>query len=197
MKTHRHFILHKPNGYVSQFVFNQTKRKNKKLLGDLFPFPDGTMAIGRLDKQSEGLLLLTTDGKISDRIRSRDVEKEYNVEVDGVVTDEKIEILRKGVAISIYGKAYTTLPCKVVVINEMQLNDLPLDLTIYKRHRPTSWLSITITEGKFRQVRKMTAVVGLPTMRLVRVRIGSIKLNQLKAGEVIKTELEDYFDLDK
>ena len=72
----RHFILNKPYGYLSQFVSNQTKRKNKKMLGELYDFPERTMAIGRLDEDSEGLLLLTTDGKISEGIRSRKVEKE-------------------------------------------------------------------------------------------------------------------------
>jgi len=68
---HRHFIIHKPYGYLSQFVNNQTKRKNKKLLGELHDFPDGTMSIGRLDEDSEGLLFLTTDGKVSEQVEAR------------------------------------------------------------------------------------------------------------------------------
>ena len=75
MPQHRHFIIHKPFGFLSQFIYEQ-KRK-KRLLGELFDFPQGTMAIGRLDEDSEGLLLLTTDGKISEYVRSRKVEKEY------------------------------------------------------------------------------------------------------------------------
>ena len=77
MMKHQHFILFKPYGYLSQFINNQTKRNNKKLLGELFPFPTGTMAIGRLDEPSEGLLLLTTDGMTSEYIRSCKVEKEH------------------------------------------------------------------------------------------------------------------------
>ena len=72
---HKHYILHKPYGYLSQFVNNQTKRKNKKLLGELYSFTEGTMAIGRLDETSEGLLLLTTNGKVSTHITSNKVEK--------------------------------------------------------------------------------------------------------------------------
>jgi len=151
------------------------------------------MAVGRLDKQSEGLLLLTTDGMMSEYIRSKEIEKEYYVEVDGQVTDDKIEELRKGVEISIYGKPYLTLPSKVKVLSNDELSRLTIDPKQYKRHRATVWLSMTVTEGKFRQVRKMTAVVGLPTMRLVRARIGSIFLGKLASGEVSELELNEYF----
>ena len=193
MSIHCHYIMHKPPGYVSQFVFNQTKRKNKKLLGDLYTFPEGTMAIGRLDKQSEGLLLLTTDGKMSDRIRSKEIEKEYYAEVDGDVTDDKIEQLRTGVPISIYGKPYVTLPSEVRLLGHSELINVPIDPNEFKRHRPTAWLSIIVKEGKFRQVRKMTAAVGLPTMRLVRVRVGEVQLGTLEAGQVSQLELNHYF----
>lgn len=114
---HHHYILHKPYGYLSQFVNNQTRRKNKKLLGELYNFPDGTMAVGRLDEDSEGLLLITTDGKLSDEIRSRKIEKEYYVQVDGEINESAIENLKNGVEISIYGKKYTTLPCEARIIN--------------------------------------------------------------------------------
>ena len=110
MEKHQHFIIHKPYGYISQFV-NPHKRK-KKLLGELYDFPEGTMAIGRLDVNSEGLLLLTTDGKVSEHIRSRKVEKEYYVQVDGVITQKEIALLIKGVEIGFDGKKYTTKTCK-------------------------------------------------------------------------------------
>ena len=112
MSQHRHFVIHKPFGYLSQFVNNQTKRKNKKLLGELHAFPEGIMAIGRLDEDSEGLLLLTTDGKTSMRVRSKKVEKEYHVQVDGEITDAAIARLQKGVEISNGKKKYLTLPGK-------------------------------------------------------------------------------------
>ena len=85
MINHRHFILNKPYGYLSLFVYNQTGRKKTKLLGVFYDFPDKTMAIGRLDEKSEGLLFLTTDGKVSEQVRSKSVEKEYYVQVDGYV----------------------------------------------------------------------------------------------------------------
>mgnify|MGYP006091759017 CR=1 FL=1 len=182
MPTHHHFILHKPYGYLSQFINNQTKRK-KKLLGELYNFPEGTMAIGRLDVNSEGLLLLTTDGKESEYIRSRKVEKEYYVQVDGVITQTAITTLKKGLEISIEGKKYTTTPCKARIIAPPNFPNRTQKIRD-ERHGPTSWISITITEGKFRQVRKMTAVVKHPTLRLIRVRIGSILIENLSLGQV-------------
>ena len=190
MNKHQHFIIHKPLGYLSQFVFNQSKRKNKKLLGELYDFPDGIMAIGRLDKNSEGLLLLTTDGKVSEAIRSRKVEKEYYVELDGEITDEAIEQLQAGVAIKLQGKEYNTLPCQAKRLFPFPVFESAKSTKT--RHRPSSWLSITLTEGKFRQVRKMTAQVGFPTLRLIRVRIGSVKLDKLPAGKVMEVERFDY-----
>jgi len=194
MKNHHHFILHKPIGYVCQFVYNQTKRKNKKLLGELYDFPEGTMSIGRLDKNSEGLLLLTTDGKVSERVRRKDVEKEYYAEVDGEVTEEKLLELSQGVTISIFGKPYHTNSCQVSEVAQDIVNNLPIDLDRFKRHRTTKWLSITVTEGKFRQVRKMTAAVGLSTLRLVRVRVGEVRLGDLKSGEVRELDVANYFN---
>jgi len=182
MPTHQHFIVHKPYGYLSQFINNQTKRK-KKMLGELYGFPEGTMAIGRLDVTSEGLLLLTTDGKVSEYIRSSKVEKEYYVQVDGIVTQAKIEQLKLGVTISIEGKKYTTKPCKAHIIAMPNFPNRTQKIRD-ERHGPTSWVSITIREGKFRQVRKMTAAVQLPTLRLIRVRIGSILLDNLALGAV-------------
>src|SRR6187402_881063 len=98
---HRHFIIHKPYGYLSQFVYEL--KRTKKLLGELHDFPHGTMAIGRLDEDSEGLLLLTTDGKMSEIIRSKKVDKEYYVQVDGIITLEAIEQLKSGVEIGFNG----------------------------------------------------------------------------------------------
>ena len=179
---HRHFLLHKPHGYLSQFVYEQ-KRK-KRLLGDLFPFPQGTMAIGRLDEDSEGLLFLTTDGKVSELIRSKKVEKEYYAQVDGIITQEAVNTLINGVEIGINGTKYITQNCKSCLLTTIP-NYIGEGLRIRdNRHGPTSWVSITLTEGKFRQVRKMTAAVGFPTLRLIRVRIGKTSLDGLHKGDV-------------
>lgn len=181
----KNYKIYKPYGYISQFINNQTTRKNKKLLGDLFTFPEGIMAIGRLDEDSEGLLLLTTSGKISEEVRSRKVEKEYYIQVDGEITRDALESLRTGIEIMIEGKKYTSLPCKAVAFDEPPALPQRSKKIRDERHGPTSWVAITLTEGKFRQVRKMTAAVGFPTLRLVRVRIGKEVINEMKPGEVV------------
>ena len=180
--NHRHFMLHKPHGYLSQFVYG-LKRK-KKLLGELHPFPEGTMAIGRLDEDSEGLLLLTTDGKVSEVVRRKTVEKEYYAQVDGLITQEAVDLLQNGVEIGVNGTKYLTLNCQSKLITTLPNYIGPGKRIRDERHGPTSWVSITVTEGKFRQVRKMTAAVGFPTLRLVRVRVGEMFLEGLNAGEV-------------
>ena len=181
-KEQQHFVVHKPVGFISQFV--QNERRIKGLLGDLHNFPEGTMAIGRLDADSEGLLLLTTDGKESFKICSRKVEKEYYVQLDGLMTPDALSKLQNGVEIGIKGEKYMTLPCEVKVLDPAPEFPSRTKRIRDDRHGPTSWASITIREGKNRQVRKMTAAAGLPTLRLIRVRIGNEVLGDLKAGEV-------------
>ncbi|GAA4321350.1 pseudouridine synthase [Pontixanthobacter gangjinensis] len=181
---HRHYKIYKPYGYLSQFVTNQKNAGKFKLLGELYDFPDGVMAVGRLDKDSEGLLLLTTNGKLSTKITAGNSEKEYYVQVDGRITGEAINKLQKGVEISIYGKAYQTLECKVKELADRPVFPERAKKIRDERHGPTSWISISLTEGKFRQVKKMTAAVGFPTLRLVRVRIGNEELENMDAGEV-------------
>ncbi len=187
----KNFKIYKPYGYLSQFVYNQSTRKNKKLLGDLDDFPENTMSIGRLDEDSEGLLLLTTDGKISHDVRSKKVEKEYYVQVDGQVTSAAVEQLKNGVEIGFKGKKYITLPCEVRKLEEPPLFPEGGKKIRDARHGPTSWISVTVVEGKFRQVKKMTAAVGFPTLRLVRVRIGQEFLKNMKVGEVQKVNSFD------
>lgn len=185
---HRHFAIHKPLGYLSQFINNEKRRRNRPLLGELFDFPEGIMAIGRLDKNSEGLLFLTTNGLVSEQVRSRSTEKEYYAQVDGHITDEAIEHLQSGVDIRIKGEDYTTLPCQASRVEPDPVFPARTKKIRDERHGPTSWVSITLTEGKYRQVRKMTAAVGFATLRLIRVRIGSYTLDRLAAGEVVEVD---------
>ena len=102
--------------------------------------------------------------------------------VDGQITEQTIQLLRSGVDISVEGKTYRTKPCKAELLTDIS-HIIPRTVRD-ERHGPTSWLSITLTEGKFRQVRKMTAKVGFPTLRLVRVRIGNYKLEAMQPAEV-------------
>lgn len=180
-----HFKIYKPFGMLSQMSSNDPKEmRNKVFLSDLYDFPKGIMPVGRLDEKSEGLLLMTTDGKLSDTINRSGIEKEYWVQLDGLINTNAIGKLSEGVEIGVKGRRYMTRPCKANLLGSVpQIAEADPKLRI-ARHRPTSWISICITEGKFRQVRKMTAAVGFPTQRLIRVRIGSIHLHDLAPGEV-------------
>ncbi len=170
---------------LSQMTSNEDRQnRTKRFLGELYDFPEGIMPVGRLDGKSEGLLLMTTDGKLSDTINRFGIEKEYYAQLDGEIPNGAIELMEKGVEIGFEGKRYVTKPCNV--------QRLPFDIKLPEadksirigRHRPNSWISITIREGKFRQVRKMTAAVGFPTLRLVRVRIGKMTLGTMEPGTV-------------
>lgn len=180
----QHYKLFKPYGFISQFIINGKQKRHKRLLGELYDFPDGTMAIGRLDENSEGLLLLTTEGATSTYITSSQIEKEYYVQVDGAITPEAMRVLGTGVPITVNSKPYITKPGNVFILDVSPEFPERGKKIRDARHGPTTWISITITEGKFRQVRKMTSAVGFPTLRLVRVRIGTITLGKLKMGEV-------------
>lgn len=177
---HQHYLLYKPFGYLSQFVYE--KKRPKKLLGRLAVFAPGTMAIGRLDEDSEGLLLLTTDGQVSESVRSAQTEKEYFVLVDGLISPDALLALQSGVVIGFKGQKYKTKPCQARILEEPP--KLPYRKVRDLRHGPQQWIAITLREGKFRQIRKMTAAVGCPTLRLVRVRIGAITLGEMQPGEM-------------
>jgi len=121
-------------------------------------------------------------------VRSKKVEKEYYVQVDGIINQEAIEQLKSGIEIGFDGKKYTTKKCQAFILETIpQLGERGKKIRD-DRHGPTSWLSITINEGKNRQVRKMTSAVGFPTLRLIRIRVGNIHLNQLKVGQVVEVE---------
>lgn len=152
------------------------------------------MSIGRLDQDSEGLLLLTTDGKTSSFITSSKIEKEYYAQVDGLITPDAIKKLQNGVEIGLRTEKYMTKPCSAFALS------VPPDFEARSRkirddrHGPTSWVSITLTEGKNRQVRKMTAAAGFPTLRLIRVRVGTICLERLEPGQVIEVKNFELLD---
>lgn len=185
---HTHYLLYKPAGVISQFI--RIQKRKKLLLGDVYDFVPGTMAIGRLDEDSEGAILLTTDGWVSEWVRSHHVEKEYWVQVDGILTPEKLTALAEGVTINLRGNPYKTLPCEVSILTDEQLAVLPPGLKIRSdRHGPTSWVRMVLREGKNRQVRRMTSAVGHPTLRLVRYRIGPYTIANWQAGEVRKVDV--------
>ena len=188
---HRYFIVHKPYGMESQFI----SPYDGPLLGDLdFVFPEGTHAIGRLDKHSEGLLLLTTNKKITRLLFQSAVphKRVYLVQVKHLVQEEALHQLRTGVPIRISGDSYYTTPsCDVHIV---EAPDFPSPRTI-PDYVPTTWLQITLTEGKFRQVRKMVAAIRHRCIRLLRVSIEDLHLNGLEAGRVKEVDEGQFFEL--
>ncbi|WP_321827403.1 pseudouridine synthase [Maribacter dokdonensis] len=184
---HFHFKVYKPFGMLSQLTSGEDRQlRKKRFLSELSDFPEGTMPVGRLDEKSEGLLLMTTDGKWSDNINRSGIEKQYLVQLDGLVSTDAIDKLSEGVVIGLFGKKYETLPCDVDYLKEEPILPEASATLRIGRHRPTSWISMVIKEGKYRQIRKMTAAVGFPTVRLVRIRIGDISLGQMKPSQVLK-----------
>jgi 23S rRNA pseudouridine2457 synthase len=190
MQAHRYFLVNKPYNMVSQFVSSHDVR----LLGDLnFDFPDGTHAIGRLDQNSEGLLLLTTNKKITKLLFQGPVphRRTYLVQVKNKMSEETAQQLAAGIEISAKtGGIFRTTPCEVKIVNK------PKGLTAIGKplheNVVTTWLTITLTEGKFHQVRKMVAAVNHRCIRLIRISIEAIELGSMQAGEVKEVE-ESYF----
>ena len=188
---YRYFVLNKPYNMVSQFVSTH----DVKLLGDLdFVFPAGTHAIGRLDNHSEGLLLLTTNNKVTRLLFLSDEPhiRTYLVQVNNIVSPENLQRLQTGVSIKIKtGVQYTTAPCEVSIVTDPEtLYDLGERLTAWP---PFTWLLITITEGKYHQVRKMIGAIRHKCKRLIRISIEDLGLDGLKAGAVREIKETDFF----
>ncbi len=174
---YKYFILNKPYGVLTQFTDDQ----NRPTLGSLHKFPKDVYPVGRLDMDSEGLLLLTNDKQLTENLLDPKYkhEREYFAQVEGIPGKEAIKKLCDGVLIE--GKK--TLPAKAKLIDDP---NFPERIPPIRERKtiPTSWISLTLVEGRNRQVRKMTAAVGYPTLRLVRVRIKNILIGNLKPGEV-------------
>lgn len=169
----RYILFNKPYGVLSQFTDEGTGHPALKQYIDV---PD-VYAAGRLDRDSEGLLLLTNDGSLIKRLTDprHHVEKTYWVMVEGNPTQEKLAQLERGIQL----KDILTLPARARLIPDPNLPPRSKPVT---PHGPTAWIEIKLREGKKRQIRHMTAAVGLPTLRLVRVAIGRIRLGDLEPG---------------
>ncbi len=168
-------LFNKPYGVLSAF----TSGEGHRTLADFIDIPD-VYAAGRLDKDSEGLLVLTDDGKLQHRISSpkHKLPKTYWAQVEGEPSEEALASLRRGVRL----KDGMTRPAKVRVMAPPEL--WPRDPPIRERKSiPTTWIELRITEGKNRQVRHMTAAVGFPTLRLVRWAVGNWTLEGIASGE--------------
>lgn len=188
---HRYFLLNKPYDMLSQFIGGQGR-----MLGELgYAFPEDTHPIGRLDNHSEGLLILTTNKKVTKLLFQSEVPhtRTYLVRVYREVSAETLEKLRTGVTIRIKGNVdYVTTPCEVESVKEPE-NLFPGGYE-YRAGLPHAWLRITLTEGKYHQIRKMTRAVGHPCQRLIRVAIENLGLGDLLAGQVREVEEEVFFE---
>jgi len=184
-----YYLIYKPYQVLSQF----TSSDGKLCLKDILNVPKDVYPVGRLDYDSEGLLLLTNDTSINHQLLHPKFAhaRTYWVQVDGAITNDAIETLSKGVTISVDGKTYAT--------KKAVLKILPDDLVIPERNPPirvrksipTSWVSIQLTEGKNRQVRKMFASVGFPVVRLIRSQIGQFSIAQMQPADCLSLSFEE------
>ncbi|MCU0246445.1 MAG: pseudouridine synthase [Bryobacter sp.] len=175
---HRHLAFYKPYNVLTQFT--DPDGTGWKTLKDYIAVP-GVYPVGRLDRDSEGLLLLTDDGALAHRLTEPKYAhpRTYWVQVEGTVTEAALEQLRRGVMI----QGVKTRPAKARGLEgepALPPRDPPVR---YRKSIPTAWIELTLTEGRNRQVRRMTAAVGLPTLRLVRAAIGELRLGELTPGE--------------
>ena len=175
---------------LSQFV----RMPKKKVLADLnFVFPEGTNALGRLDENSEGLLILSNHKQLTKQLLHPENlhRRVYWVQVHGQVLPETLVLLEKGISIRMHKEDYVTKPCKARIMEKpanLALRGHPVrdDIT-------TTWVELILTEGKFHQIRKMTAAVGHQTMRLIRVAIEELNLEDMKPGEIREVSRENIF----
>ena len=175
-------IIYKPFNVLSQF----TSQEGKQTLKDFFDVPPDVYPVGRLDYDSEGLLILTNDKTINNKLFNLDHEhiREYWVQVDGAVTIEAINQLQHGVSISIDGKKHQTKKCGASIFKTTPAVPERNPPIRFRANIPATWIKIKLTEGKNRQVRKMTAAVGFPTLRLIRYSIEKCTIEGLQPGDM-------------
>jgi 23S rRNA pseudouridine2457 synthase len=189
----RYFIIYKPYKTLSQF----TSAVNKKTLADYFSVPKNVYPVGRLDEDSEGLLILTNDKKLNHRLLNPvfEHEREYWAEVEGDIDESAVMQMQQGLRLNIKSEIHYTKTSAVQIFNqppEVAERNPPVR---YRKNISTSWIKIILKEGKNRQVRKMTAAVGCPTLRLIRYRIEEITLQDLHPGEMKRMPKQELYNL--
>ncbi len=183
--TKHYYLLYKPYDVLCQF----TDSLGRKTLRDFGPFPKDVYSVGRLDIDSEGLLLLTNDNAINHRLTEPKFEhpRTYLVQVEGIPSPEALGKLERGMVI----RGEKTKPVQARLLeHEPQIPPRTPGIR-YRKNIPTAWIELTLREGRNRQVRKMTAAVGNPTLRLVRTKIGDLTLGNLKPGEALQLTIEE------
>ncbi|MBD77610.1 MAG: pseudouridine synthase [Crocinitomicaceae bacterium] len=181
----KYYVFYKPFGYLSQF----TDEGNNPGLAKLIQLEKDVYPVGRLDKDSEGLLLITNDKLLNNKLLNPNNKhnRTYYAQVEGNIDKQSITQLEKGVNIKVGKKRYDTLPAQVRSIDEPQLPERNPPIR-FRKSVPTSWIELKLIEGKNRQVRKMCAAVGYPCLRLVRVGIEEMRLEDLDVGELKSVE---------
>lgn len=175
------YIIYKPFGVISQF----SPHAHYESLGSVGNFESNVYPIGRLDAESEGLLILSNNPQLNHQLLDpKNVhERSYWVQVEGLITETHLDDLKKGVLINLKGKKHFAQPQSVQTISPPSIPALSLPI-----QKESSWIELVLTEGKYHQVRKMTAHIGFPTLRLVRNRIENIKLNDLNKSSVLPVD---------
>ena len=181
---YRYYLLHKPFGYLSQFT---KEAPDHKVLADLFQFPKDVYPVGRLDRDSEGLLLLTNDKRLNKDLLdpNSNKPKTYWVQIEGIPEEQDLDTLRNGkLKIRVNKKDHKCKTAKVTFLGDtIDITDREPPIR-ERANIPTSWVQITLTEGKNRQVRKMFAKIDFPVLRLVRVGLGGLTLDSLQPGDI-------------
>lgn len=178
-----YFLIYKPFQVLSQF----TSTEGKLCLKDILHVPTDVYPVGRLDYDSEGLLLITNDKSINQQLLNPIFahQRTYWVQVDGSITEKALVQLSKGVMINVDGNAYKTKAAKLELLPEtIQVPDRNPPIR-FRKNIPTSWVAIQVTEGKNRQVRKMFAQVGFPVLRLIRAKLGKYTIQDMQPGDCL------------
>ena len=184
-----YYLIYKPYQVLSQF----TSSDGKLCLKDILNVPKDVYPVGRLDYDSEGLLLLTNDTSINHQLLHPKFAhaRTYWVQVDGTITNDAVESLSKGVTISVDGKTYETKKAVLKILSDSLLVPERNPPIRVRKSIPTSWVSIQLTEGKNRQVRKMFASVGFPVVRLIRSQIGQFSIAQMQPSDCLSLSFEE------
>jgi len=181
----KYYVINKPYDMLSQFT---REVPTHRVLGDLYDIPKDVYPVGRLDRDSEGLLLLTNDKQLHTKLLhpKRGHSRTYWVQVEGIPTPAALEKLEKGITIRAKGKSWFTQPATVALFQEMPTIAPRVPPIRVRKNIPDQWISLRLTEGKNSQVRRMCAAVGFPVLRLIRYAIEDLTIEHLE-GEVVKT----------
>jgi len=189
----RYFILYKPFRVLCQF----SPIEGKKTLKELFEFPKDVYPVGRLDEDTEGLLILTNDTSLNNKLLDPKNShiRTYLAQLEGIISDEALKRLEAGLAIKVRGERHKTKSALSKFLVDEPMVPLRIPPIRFRKNSPTSWIELSLTEGKNHQVRKMTATVGFPTLRLIRWKIENLTVEKMNSGDVIEIEKTEIYRL--